>query len=949
MAVYEVRASSSAPASSLNAGSKSMPSDVPLDDKEAFLAHLTSKLSVEELAFQLPLISGNWVVGPESDHSLYDNVLHLSPNAGLGVLGDWYPTSRSQFNTLQVLNLEKSRNKIPFMATGECLHSAWSNKQTVFPQALAMSSSFDTDLVHRIGRALGKESRSIGIHACFSPVLDVAKEPRYGRSQETFGEDYVLVSHMGVAYASGLSKNGALSDPDAVVPVLKHFAGHGSPIGGLHSNSAATRGRRELLSETLIPFKAALDLAGGVKGIMMSYTAVDDVPAHLDSFLYKKLEEWGYDGFVISDWNGLEETVDGHQISTSSAHALQQWLNLGGGICLYDFTPDVVVKSVVELVKNGSVDLSTLQKRVRRILGVKYDLGLFHDPYLTDDIDPDAITLSHIPLALEAAQKAIVLLENREKTLPIRPSEQKVKKIALLGPFADTFNFGSYSGAWGANPGDHASTIRQGILDHIARSAEPRIELVSAWGSNSWQYNGQYPIPGYLLSSKGLPGGLQATYYHDTKFEDAAFQVTEIPNRDWGLYPPLGLTSTNFSAVWEGELEVPVSSDVNGWIGVAVSPNTSAKLYIDGTLVAESAESNTGNMLREIEPYTYTVSKGDDAPPGGSDFLFRPGSKHQVRIEYRTRVEPGPRKAAGVYSKVQLWWNLVDRKDAVGQAREVASDADLIILAVGAAWNSDGENGDRATLTLSHNQTNLAKSIFSLGKPVVLVLEGGRPFAIPEFYAQSAAVLSTSFLGQAAGQAIADVLFGAFNPGGRLTISVPYDAGSLPAFYNHRVTKPKTHIPHYLDIPKPVLYPFGYGLSYTTFSQSLQSAKSTSEGRKKGTFLHSDTISFSLSITNTGAIAGSYTPQTYLLRRQGSSVVMANKQLVAFSRFYIEAGETITTKLELEVDRYLPLINREYERVLEAGDYTFVLSDDGSLDSPVLAKATLSVETSHKY
>ncbi|KAM0426572.1 hypothetical protein ACHAPT_008264 [Fusarium lateritium] len=941
MTVHEVRPSSSAPASSSGAAAKPMPHNFSLDDRETFLDHLISKLSVEELAFQLPLISGNWVVGPESDHSLYDNVLHLAPDAGLGVLGDWYPTSASQFNALQALNLEKSRNKIPFMATGECLHSVWSNRQTVFPQAIAMSSSFDTNLVHRIGRALGTESRSIGIHACFSPVLDIAKEPRYGRSQvETFGEDFVLVSHMGVAYASGLSNNGGS---------MKHFAGHGSPTGGLHSNSAATRGRRELLSETLVPFKAALELAGGVKGIMMSYTAVDDMPAHVDPFLYKKLEEWGYDGFVISDWNGLEETVDGHHISTSPSHAIQQWLNLGGGICLYDFTPDAVVSSTIQLVKDRSVELATLQKRVKRILGVKYDLGLFHNPYLPEDVDPDAITLSHIPLALEAAQKAIVLLENREKTLPISPSEKNIEKIALIGPFVDTFNFGSYSGTWGANPGDHASTIRQGILNHIAKSPHPRAELVSSWGANSWLYNGQYPIPGYLLSAKGSPGGLQATYYHDTKFGDIAFQAKETPNRDWGLYPPTGLSSNNFSAIWEGELEVPASSDVYGWIGVAVSPNTSARLYLDGTLVAESIGSKTGNMLREIEPYAYGVSHGNDAPPGGAEFLFKPGSKHEVRIEYRTRVDVGHRKAAGVYSKVQLWWNLVDRKDAVGQAKKVASDADLIVLAVGAAWNSDGENGDRATLTLSPDQTNLAQSMFALGKPVVLVLEGGRPFAIPEFYAQSAAVLSTSFLGQAAGQAIADVLFGAFNPGGRLTISVPYDTGSLPTFYNHRLTKPETHVPHYLDIPKPVLYPFGYGLSYTTFSQSLQSAESTAERRKQGTFSRGDSISFYLSVTNTGAIAGSYAPQIYLLRRQGSSVVMANKQLVAFNRLYIEAGETIITALELEVDRYLPLINREYERVLEAGDYTFILSDDGSLDAPVLAKTMLSVESSHKY
>ncbi|KAJ6097257.1 hypothetical protein N7499_001631 [Penicillium canescens] len=946
MAEQKPITSASAPAGS---STRPMPSRVSLDDKEAYLDLLISQLSVEELAFQLPLISGNWLVGEESDHVLYDKILHLAPNAGLGVICDWYPTHHSQFNTLQALNLQRSRNKIPIMAMGECLHAVCSNRQSVFPQALALSSSFDMNLVNRVGRALGTEARSIGIHTCFAPVLDIAKEPRYGRSQETFGEDFVLVSHMGVAYSSGLSKNGALSDSDAAVPVLKHFAGHGAPLGGLHSNAWAGRGRREFLSEILTPFKAAIEQATGVRGVMMSYTAVDDLPAHIDTFLYKQLEEWGFDGFAISDWCGLQETVTGHLIADSPADAIRQWLNAGGSIFLYDFTPDVIVSSIIELVKNGDVELSTLKKRVRKILDIKYDLGLFHDPYLSENINPQAITLSHTPLAREAAQRSIVLLENRSETLPLRPSEQKIKKIGVIGPFADTFNFGTYTGTWGANPAENASTIRQGLLEHLTKTRNSEVEIVSAWGANSWHYNAQYPIPGYLLSTHGSPGGLQATYYHDTKFQEPAFQVIETPNRDWGLYPPIGLASNSFGVTWEGEFEVPAGGEVNGWIGVAVSPKTTARLYIDGKLISKPDQSKIGTILRDIMPYTYAAENGTKPPPGGSEFLFTPGSKHHIRIECEVHANWPRSSAAGVHSKVQLWWNLVDKKDAIGQAKEVASGTDLIVLAVGAAWNSDGENGDRATLGLSHGQTQLAETIFALGKPVVLILEGGRPFAIPEFYTQSAAVLSTGFLGQAAGQAIADVLFGEFNPGGRVTMSVPYDAGSLPAYYNQRTTKPASHIPYYLDVPKPVLYSFGYGLSYTTFSQNLQSAMSTFEGRKNGTFSHGDTVAFTVSVMNKGTVAGSHVPQIYLLRRRGSSVTTPNKQLVAFTRLEINAGETGTTVLELEVDRYLPVINREYERVLEAGQYTFALMDNGSLDAPTIADVTLIVESSHTY
>ncbi|KAM6509545.1 hypothetical protein FALCPG4_017196 [Fusarium falciforme] len=762
-----------------------MPSRVSLDDKKTHLDQLIAQLTVEELASQLLVISGNWIVGEKSDYAPYDQILRLAPGAGIGAMCDWYPTHHAHFNSLQALNLEKSRVKIPLMATGESLHAVFSNRQSVFPQSLSLSSSFDTDLVYRVGRALGTEARSIGIQVCFAPVLDVAKEPRYGRSQETYGEDFVLVSHMGVAYSSGLSKNGALSDSEAALPVVKHFGGHGAPSGGLHSNAWAGRGRRELLTETLTPFKAAITQAGGVKGVMMPYTAVDDLPGHLDPLLYKQLEEWGFDGFVISDWWGLRETVTGHLVADSPADAIRQWLNIGGGSLLYDFAPDVIVSSVAELVKNGDVELATLQKRVRKILEAKYDLGLFHNPYLPEGVDPNAITLSHIPLALEAARRSIVLLENRNRTLPIRPSEQRINKIALVGPFVDLFNYGSYTGVWGANPTNNATTIRQGILEQLARAGHSNVDVASAWGANNWQYNAQCPIPGYLLSVNGSAGGLQATYYHDTKFQDMAFQVIEMPNRDWGLYPPIGLASNSFGVVWEGELEVPVSSEVDGWIGVGVTPKTTARLYIDSKLVSQSDDSNPGTILREIMPYTYTAEKGTGPPPGGSEFLFTPGSKHKVRIECEVYPNWPRSSAAGVHSKVQLFWNLVDRKNAIGQAKSAASDADLIVLAVGAAWNSDGENGDRATLGLSTDQTKLAQTIFELGKPVVLVLEGGRPFAIPEFYAQSAAVLSTGFLGQAAGQAIADVLFGEFNPGGRLTMSVPYVVGCLPVFYKY--------------------------------------------------------------------------------------------------------------------------------------------------------------------
>ena len=313
------------------------------------------------------------------------------------------------------------------------------------------------------------------------------------------------------------------------------------------------------------------------------------------------------------------------------------------------------------------MQLTKLQDAVKRILGVKYDLGLFHNPYLDENIDSHALVESHLSLAREAAQKSIVLLENRNETLPLRPAQQNINKIAMIGPFADTFNYGSYSGVWGSNPAENASTIRQGIIENLARSSNPKVEVLTAWGANSWNYNAQHNIPSYLLSFNSKPGGLQAIYYHDLDFQEEASKTIEIPNRDWGLFPPLGLSSNTFSAVWQGDLEVPVSSEVNGIIGIAVSANTTTRLYLDGKIVAESPESTTGNFLREIMPYAYTVENGTSPPPGGFEFLFKPGAKHRIRIEYQTRVFQANPKPMGVHSKIQLWWNLTDRKDAVAQ------------------------------------------------------------------------------------------------------------------------------------------------------------------------------------------------------------------------------------------------------------------------------------------
>ncbi|KAJ7246014.1 glycoside hydrolase family 3 protein [Mycena rebaudengoi] len=893
--------------------------------KQQFIENLVQQMTVPELALQMHLMFADNIIGFKSDNSGYDDAMQIAPTAGVGVIHDWYPTNKSQYNDMQTLNLDKSRLKIPMLHYGECVHGVGSFRQSMFPQAIGMSASFDTSLAYSVGRAIGTEARSIGIHACLAPVLDLGKDSRWGRTQEAWGEDFVHTAVMGTAFASGLSKNSSWADPDAVVPVLKHFAAYGSPRSGLNGSPSMYRGLRELLQEMLVPFKAAIDL-GGARGIMMSYNEFDEIPSHVNPVLYGALADWGFDGFVTADDGAIAQLAGAHGVASSAEDAIAQWFNAGGMVNFYDFPIDVWVNSAVQHVADRTVKLSTLQDHVRHILSVKYDLGLFENPFIPDDIDDQALTAAHAPLTLDAAHRSIILLENRNNTLPLNPTSQSIHKIALIGPFSDILNYGDYSGQWGMYPTNRSSTVRQAMVEHLKFNF-PSTRLVSSWGTDTWTYHGQYNIPGYLLSFSGVPG-LRGTYYADTNFTKPVFHIQETPNRDWGLYPPVGLPSNNFSAVWEGELQVPVDgAPVDGWIGVAVSPDCSAKLFVDGVLVSHT---EGGNILGNI------IIPADTAqpPPGGGQFRFVRGARHKLRLEFQ--AFNFVQKFANVNSlnaQIELFWNLVDRTDSVQKAVDVASTTDIVVLAVGANWNSDGENGDSATLGLSVKQTVLANAIFALGKPVVLVLQGGRPFAIPSYYKQSAAVINAFFPGQSGGQAISDVLFGVFNPGGRVPLSVPFDVGTLPVYYNYKET---AHFQNYTDedIGSYPIYSFGYGLSYTTFDHQNFNTQG------KSTFSEGDIITFEVTVKNTGQIAGSYVAQVYLLRRV-STVTVPVKQLMAFTRVYLDAGGSQVATMVLEVDRFLKVLNREYQWELQKGAYRFALLEDSGFLASTDTSVTL--------
>jgi hypothetical protein len=464
------------------------------------------------------------------------------------------------------------------------------------------------------------------------------------------------------------------------------------------------------------------------------------------------------------------------------------------------------------------------------------------------------------------------------------------------------------------------------MLSHLAMH-HPDVSLVSAWGSNDWTYNAQRNIPGYLLSTpNGTLGGLLGIYYADTDFQTPIFEQVETPNRDWGLFPPNGLPSNNFSVVWEGYLTVPVDTEVQGWLGVGVSPNCTARLYIDDHLIQYTPFSAESTIQSNIPGASVNSTA---APAGSSSFTFKVSAEHKIRLEFQTwNLWRKYENVQSFNAMVELFWNLVDHSSPYSsreQAIFLASTSDVIVLTVGANWNSDGESADRSTLSLSPSQTALTEVLLALDIPVILVLQGGRPFALPDFYAKAAAVINAYFPGQSGGQAVSDVLFGVVNPGGRVSVSVPRSVGTLPVAYNYKQT---ARHGGYLDADWKPSYSFGHGLSYTNFTVSGFAALSSfpSDYSSNERLVAGDTIIFRLEIGNSGMREGSYVAQVYLLGRV-SSTTQPMKQLVAFQRVYLNAGEKRTVSLELEVDRYLPILDRSMEWALEEGEYVFVLLD----------------------
>jgi beta-glucosidase len=734
---------------------------------EQRLADLLSRMTLEEKVAQLEGVWENqqFMKTPESrfvDEKgaflaeraavlLPDGIGQMSrPSEGRG------PREMAEFtNTMQKWLKENTRLGIPVLFHDECLHGHVAEKGTSYPAAIGLASTWDPDLVHEVFSATAAEARARGAQECLAPVLDLARDPRWGRTEETYGEDPYLVSRIGVAAIKGFQGTGPFIDKAHVLATAKHFAVHGQPEGGTNV-APGNYSERVIREYWLKPFEAAVGEAH-VQSVMASYNEIDGIPSHSNKHLLIDIlrHEWGFNGVLVSDYFGITELIRIHHIVGTKEAAAR--LALDSGVDVELPFPDAY-PTLIEQVKQGKLAEATIDRAVANHLREKFLAGLFDDPYV-DPAYAEKITNSeeHQKLSVQAARESLILLKNQNNLLPLDAT--KYKHIAVIGPNAADVHLGGYS-----NKSGRGISILRGIKNRAGSAAEV--------------------------------------------------------------------------------------------------------LYAEGTKITETLPDWDADKVILGDP-----------------------DRNTKRIA-----------------------------EAVG----IAQKSDVIILVLGdneqtsrEAWAPE-HKGDRDDLTLLGNQDDLAKAMLATHKPVVAVLLHGRPNAITYLAENVPAILDGWYLGQEGGTAAAEVLFGDYNPGGKLPITVPRSVGQLPDYYYQ---KPSAKREYLFSTTQP-LYPFGWGLSYSTFRYSDLHATPDSIGPE-------GTTRVSVNVTNTSKVRGEEVVQLYI-RDEISSVTRPIKELRGFRRITVDPGQTKSVEFTLRFDD-LSFLNRDMHRVVEPGTFK-IMAGGNSVD-----------------
>jgi len=742
---------------------------------------LLSRMTLEEKAAQMMCVwqkKSETLVNGDGNFDLKKAKAAFKKGHGLGQVGRPSDAGKGKnaremaelTNAIQKFFLQNSRLGIPVMFHEECLHGHAGIGSTSFPQPIGLGATFNPGLIESLYAMTAEEARVRGTHQALTPVVDVARDPRWGRVEETFGEDPYLVTQLGIASVRGFQGDASFRDKKRIIATLKHFAAHGQPESGI--NCAPANVSTRLLRETfLYPFKEAIQKSGAIS-VMASYNEIDGVPSHASEWLLRDVlrKEWGFKGFVVSDYYAIWELgyrpdTHGHCVAKDKKESCA--LAVRAGVNIEFPEPDCYLH-LVELVHKGALKESQLDELVAPMLFWKFKMGLFDDPYVNPDEAARLVgSEKNRKLALQAARETITLLKNANNLAPLNPS--KIKSIAVIGPNADRELLGGYSG----RPKFYTS-----LLEGIRSKVGDRVQ-----------------VP-YCEGCKITVGGS-----------------------------------------WNQDLVTPSHPEE-------------------------------------------------------------------------------------------------DRKQ-IQEAVKVAQQADVVVLAIGGneqtsreAWSLK-HMGDRTRLDLIGRQQELVTAMLATGKPVIVFLFNGSPLSIQYLNENVPVIFECWYLGQECGHAVADVLFGDFNPGGKLPITIPRSAGHLPAFYNY---KPSARRGYLFDDVSP-LYPFGFGLSYTTFAFKNPRLAKNKIRRNESTRLLVD-------VKNTGKRAGAEVVQMYV-RDCVSSVTRPVKELKGFQKISLRPGEAQTVALDITPES-LAFYDIHMKYVVEPGEFE-IMAGNSSRDAD-LQKVILTVE-----
>ncbi len=857
---------------------------------------LLARMTVEEKFWQLFMIPGDRD-NPAHDYRFGVFGLQVGVPQGMraeSARSDSAPPSRvaeehaRRIMALQHYFVDSTRLGIPMIPFEEMLHGLAREGATTFPQAIALAATWDTALLGRVGRAIAAEGRSRGIRMALSPVVNIANDVRWGRVEETYGEDTFLASAMARAYVGALEHSGVVATP-------KHFVAN---VGDGGRDSYPIEFSPRLLEERYFPpFVSAIHDAGA-RAVMTAYNSVDGTPASQNAWLMKGVlrDAWRFDGIVISDAAATGGATVLHNteasVATSAKHAIESGL-------------DVIFQSSYEqhtswlaAFKSGVIDASAVDSAVLHVLRLKFSLGLFESPYG----DPDAAgrearSAEHLALAREAAAESMVLLKNTGGVLPLG---RGVRSVAVIGLDATEGRTGGYS-----PPGAQVTTILEGL-----RAGAPAGVSVAYAGGVGRLSPDLTPIPAAAFRTRqGGEAGVDAEY-----FDNIALGGTPVLHRRerevrgaWTLSSPgAGVPLDWFSARWSARLTVPA----RGARTIAVRGNDGYRLWLDGRLAIDNWRKRSFGTTRvSLPPLAAGTGAGDGgrAQSPGSELGLRaniktawtPGSEHDIRLEY-FETAPGGR--------VELMWDagVRDTSDKVmTQAVAFARRSDVSVIVAGI---EEGEFRDRARLGLPGRQEELIRRVAATGKPVVVVLVGGSAITMP-WLERVGSVLDAWYPGAEGGRAVADVLFGRVSPAGRLPITFPLEEGQLPLYYAH---KPTGRGDDYLDLSGAPLFPFGHGLSYTSFTyDSLHvEVHDTSD---------STALTVRFTLRNTGRVTSDEVPQLYL-HDVLASVARPVLQLAGFTRVRLEPGESRVVTMRVQRAQ-LAMLDADMRRVVEPGQW----------------------------